>query len=503
MGRPLENNVNKSTEGRDKHAKRQKRQAEICAPQTFGSDGVQIDLLKKAAVVQELERRIRAENGTAGSQVGAKANVTILKTARNSEKVANGFAISYSRPSDNPKYGNGCYITENGQDYNLAKVPKVAIVHNFKLKETGSKAVGVVDTSKKAPMEGIDNRKKIQVKNEDQNKLRGEKVKEEAGNIARPSRLGQNGSDTVASKQHTFRTGNKSPGAIAGKRKEPEANGTLHDNGTQPNKWQRTVLSSQTGAENERRSKLGSTITLSASKQRSANGLKLDDDEHKTSWTEDAQSPLVTTKSLSASINMVPSHVGSTKPSNSAKANGKVVGSGSPFVQTKPQSSICPVPEKTGSQESSLVSAKPPLTGGNANGNIGDHGHGSFTHKAHEAVGCQEPAKPPSNSGNINGIIGAEGSRKSSSRKEKHKDKSSSKPRPPHRDTKYLSQILLVPKMEELSEFDDLEWLFKTKSFSSKESDVGYDRDREELVWVKTVHLESADVYALPYVIPY
>ncbi|CAI9776123.1 unnamed protein product [Fraxinus pennsylvanica] len=74
--------------------------------------------------------------------------------------------------------------------------------------------------------------------------------------------------------------------------------------------------------------------------------------------------------------------------------------------------------------------------------------------------------------------------------------------RPPHPDTKYLSEILSVPKME-WPNVDDQEWLFTQKEPSSN-SKVSSAAVNEELhVWSEAVHIESADIYALPYVVPY
>lgn len=75
--------------------------------------------------------------------------------------------------------------------------------------------------------------------------------------------------------------------------------------------------------------------------------------------------------------------------------------------------------------------------------------------------------------------------------------------RPPHPDSKYLSQILTVPKVGHWSENDDQEWLFSKKGPPDK-AKLELAGVKEELrVWSEAVHIESADVYALPYVIPY
>ncbi|KAH9603669.1 hypothetical protein KSS87_009245 [Heliosperma pusillum] len=556
IGRHMENNISKSTEAKEmqihnngikkgekskyENAKRHKGEAEICTPQMFGYDGVRVDPPKLDAVVREFERRVRDDSGVTGSQVGINANVTMQQKAQNLGKVANGHAISFSQTKRNSKLGNGNNNMENGQrDNNQSKVPKVAIVQNIKVEkrecelagamgttkkvaaevikskgfinngavdnrekfpskdENGNKpaqvceVAGVSGTYKKAPVEGIerngysgkgavDTRKKIPFKDEDRNKSREDgKMKEKAYNTGELSKYGQNGCDsTVSSKKNlSFRMANKSAETIIGKRKEPEAIGILPDNETRPQKLQKTVLSSQPAAENGRHLKSSTTITLSTSKTEPVSGFKLDGVEHKPKWTVGAQSPPV--------------------PKNS-------------------ELSVAKVPGNTGSQETSLVSVKPPIMGVNVNGTIGAHGSPSITTKAiehkqkvHAAIGHQESAKPPLTAGNVNGPTAAHGpppvtlKPPSTSGKEKRKSKSSSKPLPPHPDTKYLSQILSVPKMEP-PEFDDRDWLFENKRSSSKEGDcnVYYDTDGEH-VWAKAVHFEFADVYALPYVIPY
>ncbi|XP_052207034.1 uncharacterized protein LOC127811324 [Diospyros lotus] len=76
--------------------------------------------------------------------------------------------------------------------------------------------------------------------------------------------------------------------------------------------------------------------------------------------------------------------------------------------------------------------------------------------------------------------------------------------KPPHPDTKYLGQVLSVPKMEDWSELDDQEWLYSSKDHLEGKADVRSAGITETpRVWSDAMWIESADVCALPYVIPY
>ncbi|KAI3881998.1 hypothetical protein MKX03_014567 [Papaver bracteatum] len=75
--------------------------------------------------------------------------------------------------------------------------------------------------------------------------------------------------------------------------------------------------------------------------------------------------------------------------------------------------------------------------------------------------------------------------------------------KPPHPDAKYLSQILSIPKMEEWSDFDDQDWLFGENTQLKKPRDGSFGVEERPQVWAEAVRIESADVCALPYVIPY
>ena len=75
--------------------------------------------------------------------------------------------------------------------------------------------------------------------------------------------------------------------------------------------------------------------------------------------------------------------------------------------------------------------------------------------------------------------------------------------RPPHPDSRYLSEVYMVPKMDELSD-DDQDWLFGCSDAKSKKPKVESSQDEETAqVWSEALRIESADVCALPYVIPY
>lgn len=76
--------------------------------------------------------------------------------------------------------------------------------------------------------------------------------------------------------------------------------------------------------------------------------------------------------------------------------------------------------------------------------------------------------------------------------------------KPPHPDSKYLSQILSIPSVE-LPDMDDQEWLFSgSHNRQSDKPTSGSSQVAESKhVWSKALQIESADITALPYVIPY
>lgn len=85
----------------------------------------------------------------------------------------------------------------------------------------------------------------------------------------------------------------------------------------------------------------------------------------------------------------------------------------------------------------------------------------------------------------------------------KGKEKVATTTKPPHPDLKYLSQILAVPEVE-WPQCDEQEWLFDHKDSQAKRPKLASSETQwTKQVWSEAVELESADVTALPYVIPY
>ncbi|KAL1211949.1 hypothetical protein V5N11_023924 [Cardamine amara subsp. amara] len=94
-----------------------------------------------------------------------------------------------------------------------------------------------------------------------------------------------------------------------------------------------------------------------------------------------------------------------------------------------------------------------------------------------------------------------------SSVKVKENSETSAKKRP-HSDLKYLDQILTVPKREELHEVDDYqqEWLFGqsgVKLLKKQRADSATSLVETPQVWNQALRIESTDIVALPYVVPF
>ncbi|CAH8363046.1 unnamed protein product [Eruca vesicaria subsp. sativa] len=89
--------------------------------------------------------------------------------------------------------------------------------------------------------------------------------------------------------------------------------------------------------------------------------------------------------------------------------------------------------------------------------------------------------------------------------KAKVKENGQAPPKPPHPDLKYLDQILSVPKRELFLEVDnDEEWLYGPLGVKLKKARTYSPDSVESLqVWNQAFKIESADMLALPYVVPF
>ncbi|XP_057514303.1 uncharacterized protein LOC130796040 [Actinidia eriantha] len=235
------------------------------------------------------------------------------------------------------------------------------------------------------------------------------------------------------------------------KRKDPEANGFLHDIDVRPNKMPRP--NPQPSTENGRKLELcQNPILITSDRLGPPNNIKANNTERKINGVIEAQPLFLSKKSSSdqfAQDATTPPHHGVIEAQS--------------FLISKKLSSAS-------SQADQIAQAS---------------------------------TKPPNH-----GVIEAQPlfvSKKLSSLANTQADQiAQASMKPPHPDSKYLSLIRSVPKMDEWSYFDDQEWLFSSKARSAKPPNVGSAEAAEApRVWAEALQIESADVCALPYVIPY
>ncbi|XP_033146913.1 glutamic acid-rich protein [Brassica rapa] len=133
---------------------------------------------------------------------------------------------------------------------------------------------------------------------------------------------------------------------------------------------------------------------------------------------------------------------------------------------------------------------------------------------------CQTPLKPvtelqgtlcnpEAKEHRVNGFIKSQEPKSHpsiSSVKAKENGEASAKKRP-HSDLKYLDQILNVPERDEVDETEEQEWLFGQsgvkvlKKPKTDSTTTGLDETLQ--VWNQALSIESADIVALPYVVPF
>lgn len=73
----------------------------------------------------------------------------------------------------------------------------------------------------------------------------------------------------------------------------------------------------------------------------------------------------------------------------------------------------------------------------------------------------------------------------------------------PHPDCVYLNRLYTIPKVDGYPEYDDQEWVFSSCHDRKSNSKLQANANDVPQVWSETIQIESANVLALPYVIPF
>ncbi|XP_024975634.1 myb-like protein X isoform X1 [Cynara cardunculus var. scolymus] len=281
---------------------------------------------------------------------------------------------------------------------------------------------------------------------------------------------------------HSPNIGLQRAGSELKKRKDVETNGFSHENEPRPNKMARPTSSILT--ENGRKQDFLQNPGLSlAGKQGTTMGsFKVDSKERRVNGVIPSQPMTITSKkppiTTANHILCKPTTIKSPPVSIDHVATKQ-----SPIPTTKPPSSV---PNHIPTQPFSDPLTKTSSTV--ANQNLAHSLPISSTKPSPVvAVANKIAAQPLPNS--------------------KKKPPAEASIRPPHPDIKYLKQILTVPKMEQWSGLDDQEWLYSSSKgdphFKKTTKDDALQDNKELEVWSEAKHLESVDICALPYVIPY
>ncbi|KAI3518563.1 hypothetical protein L1887_07368 [Cichorium endivia] len=324
---------------------------------------------------------------------------------------------------------------------------------------------------------------KRKIKDLEKGRKKEEKVKEKSEIIERDKNKYMKNSETVGFinniSTHSPNGGMQRSGGELKKRKDFGTNGFSHENELRPNKMARpaTILTKngrkQDFLETPKPSQLGQQGPSMNSfkvngKERKVNGIIPSEPMSLllkkppiSSMPTNTRSPPVTTNHITTQSHSVPNHITATQPPPNHIAATQPppnhVAASQPLLVSKTKPPPPPtVPKAAPPPPPTIPKAAPPpppLPGSKK----------------------KPPAEPPL--------------------------------RPPHPDTKYLKQILTVPKFDQWSDIVDQEWLLSRKDDNTHFKKIIEDdslQDKKEIeIWSEAKHLESVDICALPYVIPF
>ncbi|XP_048232968.1 RNA-binding protein 25 isoform X1 [Ricinus communis] len=253
--------------------------------ENFGSNSLQNGVVKDSIYVEELARRIRIEDGASGSKMVEKFVATDQRRGEVRGMVVERSVVSQSQEKEKVKHNNEDHGKVNGQRHHIdTRGLEKAFIHDFfgtdqervkglvklvekketekqmegkeknKHKESGSKGdkhkIGDRENNRKSKDKDRDKvEKKEKTKEITESSKEQPKLKENVSKLKEGSKDSLDFRNTKSEILNLSNVGSAVEGNL-GKRKEPERNGYLLDNGNWPNKFPRPVSSSHPATEN-------------------------------------------------------------------------------------------------------------------------------------------------------------------------------------------------------------------------------------------------------------
>ncbi|XP_059660084.1 uncharacterized protein LOC132306635 isoform X2 [Cornus florida] len=485
----------------------------------------------------ELGKRIRDEGGARENEMVQKSAATEQRKAELPRKVVENHIGNsaegkekYKRQDDKRANGQTDKVEARGMEsaavQNCTKMDQervegvvIPVDNDAKKQREGKKRNKDKDNDSRGDRNKDKERgKKKKSKNKDRDKEREkkEKAKEKESNKENPeSRESCKDSLDIHNIKPSYllkenKKSSTSDGNL-GKRKEQAMNGFLHDSDTRPNKLSKPVSSFHQDVELGRKLEpCQTTLQFASESPGAANNLKV---ESKVSCSHPAlengrklELHQLTIHSASQMQGTTNNHV---KDNKETRINGSIQAQQPNVCSTRPlfvsihskakvEASVRPPHHKV---DNKVSSSHPVLENGKKL-----EVHQLPIQSTSEMQGAVNNHKKENKEPKINGSIAVQQpnvcSMKPLSAPVKAKAKVAVKP--PHPDSKYLSQILYVPKIEAWSDFDDQDWLFGNDNLQLKKPKLDSSKvDGTPNVWDEVLRMESADVTALPYVIPY
>ncbi|GMP90297.1 hypothetical protein CsSME_00041493 [Camellia sinensis var. sinensis] len=493
-----EKHKDRKDKDRDKEKKKTLDKKNIVGPlegqngEKLGSNCLQGGETAGTKFLLELVKRIRDDGGARENQMLQSISVTDQGKAELPGRVVEsniGNSIERKEKNNNKREVGG---NVNGQKNKIeARGVENAVVQDFSgmdQKGVEGAAAGPVDKDVKKQREGKEKHKhkdgggkgdkhkdrerekKRKSKDKDRTKEKEkakEKAKEKEPNKEQPI-LGKGSKDGIDSHNikpsYLLKEGDKSStdNGILGKRKELKVNGFLHDDDIRPNKLPRSVSSSHQLVGNGRKLEpCQAALQVACERQAAPTNHKVE--------VKVSSCHLILQNGRK--LEPKPSAIESAFERQAAASNHKV----EVKVSSRPQ--ILQNGRKLESHPSAIEPASERQSADNS----------GKTDKEARVNGLKEAQQ-----------LNACSSKPLSSTPVRAKEKVEASVKLPHPDYKYLSQILSVPEVAELSDFDDQDWLFSSDTKASS-----FEVDGTPQVWAEAFRIESADVTALPYVIPF